>query len=280
MIGVCGIALICFATLLIVFCCVALIAEKRSRHYFDAYLALLPNYVARPLLESELIPKKLYLCYKSKKQIPEFALKEWAMLNPEFQIETFGDVEIIEFLQKEFGSATVNAFKNIKHGPIKADFFRFHILYKRGGVYCDVDIEPLVPLKNIVDFSSDTLCVAQSCCFPTTVNPCILASSKHNLILEDCINCYEYLFDSKTPYSYWAYSSVAIMTKVLSAYLDVDNNAKVKSVLGHKIRCLRERSSKFLNISMGENAWIEFQPNKPLLNSRRASYNRWSHEFK
>lgn len=69
----------------------------------------------------------LYLCYKSKKEIPEFALKEWAMLNPEFQIETFGDVEIIEFLQKEFGSATVNAFKNIKHGPIKADFFRFHM---------------------------------------------------------------------------------------------------------------------------------------------------------
>ena len=31
---------------------------------------------------------------------------------------------------------------------MKSDFFRFFLLYERGGIYADTDNEPYVPIKN------------------------------------------------------------------------------------------------------------------------------------
>ena len=51
-----------------------------------------------------------------------------------------------DFLLNNYSEEHKNIFNYIKHGPIKADFWRICIINKFGGLYVDSDIMPLKPL--------------------------------------------------------------------------------------------------------------------------------------
>lgn len=59
--------------------------------------------------------------------------------NPEYNYEFYDDEAIKQFILAEFGEETVNLYNRINIGAAKADFFRYAILYKKGGIYLDID---------------------------------------------------------------------------------------------------------------------------------------------
>ena len=71
---------------------------------------------------------------------------------PGFKFIFYDDNAIDEFIKTNFDSIVYNAFKNIndKFGAMKADFFRYCVLYILGGVYIDIKSRINVPLKNII----------------------------------------------------------------------------------------------------------------------------------
>jgi len=70
--------------------------------------------------------------------------------NPEFDYYLYSDSDSRSFIQANYGSDVVNAFDSLRPGAYKSDLWRYCILYKLGGLYCDIKMVPLVPLKTIL----------------------------------------------------------------------------------------------------------------------------------
>jgi len=60
-------------------------------------------------------------------------------MNPEYKYEFYDDNRIESFLKNEMPEENFQAYKRITIGAAKADFFRYNILYRYGGVYLDID---------------------------------------------------------------------------------------------------------------------------------------------
>lgn len=61
-------------------------------------------------------------------------------LNPYIDFQLWDDDDVELFMKKEFQGEVYNAFSTInpKFGAARADFFRYCVLFKRGGLYMDI----------------------------------------------------------------------------------------------------------------------------------------------
>lgn len=89
------------------------------------------------------IPEHLKLYHKSCLDI-----------NSDFEHIFWDDVKIINFLSTVYNENYVNTYKNYKKLAQKADFARYAILYKYGGIYLDMD---MLCRKNLSSFLSYNL---------------------------------------------------------------------------------------------------------------------------
>jgi mannosyltransferase OCH1-like enzyme len=88
------------------------------------------------------IPKVIYQTYSSKSKIPwlaKYHIRQMRKLNPAYEYQFFDDVAVENFIREEFDADTYAQYLKITIGAAKADFFRYAILLKRGGVYVDLD---------------------------------------------------------------------------------------------------------------------------------------------
>ena len=60
-------------------------------------------------------------------------------MNPEYEYQFFNDDDIDRFIKAEFDTDIYVQYKKLNIGAAKADFFRYAILYKKGGIYLDID---------------------------------------------------------------------------------------------------------------------------------------------
>jgi mannosyltransferase OCH1-like enzyme len=185
------------------------------------------------------IPKCIYLCYKTK-NIPTSILRDIKTLNPGWTVELYDDIMCRDFISDNYGETLSNLFTNIKDGPIKADLFRICILYKKGGVYTDIDNVLLRPIDDIIQ-KNITFAVGGSY-DGLSLNPAFLVSCKENPILLKCIETYENII-IKIPYSYWDYSIVHCMTYVLQSYILIENKSQTVELpeYNQKIQVFEEK---------------------------------------
>jgi mannan polymerase II complex HOC1 subunit len=83
--------------------------------------------------------------------------EQWARLNPEFVHELFNDDTanaIIRYLYKNLPEV-IKAYELMPHIILKVDFFKYLILFAKGGVYADVDTSPLLPVPNWIPENVD-----------------------------------------------------------------------------------------------------------------------------
>ena len=68
-------------------------------------------------------------------------------LNPDIEFQLWNDTEIDNFIRSEFPVSVYSAFRaiNPQLGAAKADFFRYCIIYKRGGIYLDLKSSIKIP---------------------------------------------------------------------------------------------------------------------------------------
>ena len=160
----------------------------------------------------------LYICYKNK-NIPKFIIPNWKKLNPNLKIHFYDNNDCINFLRNEYGEEYVEIFNFLKDGPIKSDFWRCCILYKRGGWYADIDIKPIKSLESI--YIKDVEFISVKSYFgKSQMTPELIYSKKCNKLLKLCIDKIKRLKNNNTKYSYWTYSIVTIMTGEIKKILD------------------------------------------------------------
>jgi mannosyltransferase OCH1-like enzyme len=87
------------------------------------------------------IPKQIFQTFKSKKLpfLTKFHIWNLKRKNPEYTYHFYDDAAIESFLVENCDEKILHAYKKLTIGAAKADFFRYAILYIKGGVYLDID---------------------------------------------------------------------------------------------------------------------------------------------
>src|SRR5690606_9803056 len=98
------------------------------------------------------IPKNIFQTFKTKELplITRWHIWNIKRQNPEYQYYLFDDHDVQEFFRTEFPEEYLQAYKRLTIGAAKADFFRYAILYRKGGVYLDVDSGISKPLRKLI----------------------------------------------------------------------------------------------------------------------------------
>jgi inositol phosphorylceramide mannosyltransferase catalytic subunit len=97
------------------------------------------------------IPKTIFQTFKTSDLpfITQWHIKRMKKRNPEYDYQFYDDSRIDKFIKEEYGNDIFELYKRINIGAAKADFFRYAILYKKGGIYLDIDS---LLLKKLDDF--------------------------------------------------------------------------------------------------------------------------------
>jgi len=87
------------------------------------------------------IPKIIHQTFKSSKLpfITRWHISRFMKKNPAYAYEFYDDARIAVFLQEEFAPEVYALYSRLNIGAAKADFFRYAVLYKKGGIYVDID---------------------------------------------------------------------------------------------------------------------------------------------
>lgn len=95
-----------------------------------------------------MIPKIIHYCWFGGKPLPALAIKciaSWKKFHPDYEIKRWDE-----------SNFDVNAIPYTRDAYIKgkfafvSDYARFFILYQRGGIYLDTDVELIRPLNDIL----------------------------------------------------------------------------------------------------------------------------------
>ncbi|RCH54179.1 glycosyl transferase [Mucilaginibacter hurinus] len=98
------------------------------------------------------IPKVIYQTFKHSRLplLNRLAIKWLKWRNQNYRYEFYDDARIEVFLLEDFGADVLHTYKKINIGAAKADFFRYCILYKKGGIYLDIDAYVLGKLDEFI----------------------------------------------------------------------------------------------------------------------------------
>ncbi len=93
------------------------------------------------------IPAVIHLTWKSARSLPGYAsnnMKEWRRLNPGYKVVLHDDDAVDAYASRHF--AEFAPYWPLLKPVQKADVFRYLVMWKEGGVYADVDVDPVKPV--------------------------------------------------------------------------------------------------------------------------------------
>ena len=101
----------------------------------------IPRIIHQTFIQQE-VSKKMY----------ETSLK-WSKLNPEYEYRFYDNKDCRDIIKNNFKEDVLNAYDTLLPGAYKSDLWRACILYLYGGVYIDIAMEPLIPLRDIIEYN-------------------------------------------------------------------------------------------------------------------------------
>jgi len=168
-----------------------------------------PNEQFNNIDNKKTIPKVIYMCHKNINDIKKYS-ENWTKLNPDYEIKLYDNELCEKFLLEELSELHYNIFKFIPDGPIKADFWRVCIIFKKGGIYADADIKPIIPLKDYIENNVDFVtCISNNFNASSEnfqFNPHFIMAHAGDTILQECINRYINYYNNNIEYKYWTWS--------------------------------------------------------------------------
>ena len=110
------------------------------------------------------IPKTIYQTFKTDKLplLTRWHIGKMKKNNPLYSYEFYDDNRINDFILSAFGEDILALYRRINIGAAKADFFRYAILYKHGGIYLDIDSLLVCKLDDFILPSDDAIISMES----------------------------------------------------------------------------------------------------------------------
>lgn len=141
----------------------------------------------------KVIPKNIFMTWETNKnEISSellYYVNSWEKYNPNYKIQFYNKEERYQFIKDNFDSKVLNIYNRLKPGALKADLWRYCVLYIYGGFYVDIDTECFSSLDNLIDENTRFICPIDS---PTKfdyylANGFLGSISRHSL-LKRCID--------------------------------------------------------------------------------------------
>jgi hypothetical protein len=105
-------------------------------------------------VEGERIPRIIHQTYYQEPLPPALAdnVDRIKALNPNWEYRFYNDADIVDFIASNFPAEVLVYFERINphYGAARADFFRYLVMYKVGGVYLDIKSTALLPLDTVI----------------------------------------------------------------------------------------------------------------------------------
>ncbi|QDZ26039.1 glycosyltransferase [Chloropicon primus] len=128
--------------------------------------------------EEERIPKLLHFTWKTDdlsaipKHFRDFHLR-WKEVNPTWDAKIWTDDDILVLVERHYPKWLRIMKRKLLAPVVKADIFRYMLMDRFGGVYADMDMEPIKPMEELI----------RTLGYPT----CILGQEprEHALLLEE-----------------------------------------------------------------------------------------------
>ncbi|EZF69193.1 hypothetical protein H105_08337 [Trichophyton soudanense CBS 452.61] len=117
-----------------------------------------PHSLAAPTMEK--FPRKIWQTWKvdplafDKRDLD--TAKSWVSKNPEYRYEVLTDHNDMYYVETHFGPEgfnrpdIVDTYRQLTAKIIKADLLRYLVMYVDGGVYTDIDVEAIRPIKRFI----------------------------------------------------------------------------------------------------------------------------------
>lgn len=98
------------------------------------------------------IPKIIHQTWmlKNDEYIKNLKYK-WLDLNEGYEYFIYDDEDNLKFIKENFNERIFSCYSRILNGSAKADFFRYAVLYIKGGVYADIDFIPKSSFDSFIE---------------------------------------------------------------------------------------------------------------------------------
>ena len=106
------------------------------------------------------IPNRVYQTWKQAALPLALALevRKFRKMNPDYSFSFFDDRRMAEYMDSNFtGQPILRIFKAVRMPVLKADIWRYCILFREGGIYCDIKSAMKVPLRDVIEESFSEL---------------------------------------------------------------------------------------------------------------------------
>ena len=95
-------------------------------------------------MPNEIIPKNIFQTHKSLEYLKTHhqilnAVKSWTRFSNGFKYSFYDNNMCDTFIKNNFGLKIIQAYFSLPLGVMKADLWRYCIIYKYGGIYADAD---------------------------------------------------------------------------------------------------------------------------------------------
>lgn len=102
-----------------------------------------------PFTSSASIPMQLWQTSRSSKTSKQAwaAMQSWHNLNPNLTTTLHNDTAAADFIRTVYGEDAFDIFQSFPLGVMRADFWRYAVLYAYGGIYADIDTQCIRPLE-------------------------------------------------------------------------------------------------------------------------------------
>lgn len=112
--------------------------------------------------DSEKIPKVVHQTYASTEDLSQKIIQKNVLLenlNHDYIFEYYDNERMENWMRENSTDSQFQIFSSInpKYGAARADFFRYILIYKVGGIYLDIKSTSLVPFRQIINSADEFL---------------------------------------------------------------------------------------------------------------------------
>lgn len=181
---------------------------------------------------SDYIPLKIWQTYKNDK-LPEKAKEcqsSWKN-QKNYHYQFMNDPQIEAFMKENFSPKIVQTFKRLPLGVMKADMWRYCVLYVHGGIYTDIDSVSIKPIDDWKIQPEDRMIIG----LENDLHFCqwtILAEPKHPVlktVIQLIVDEAENGFDLKNEHFVHHHTGPGIWTRAIHQILELPEDQKART---------------------------------------------------
>ena len=223
------------------------------------------------------IPKTIYQTFKTSHLplLTRWHIHRMKKRNPEYDYQFYDDERIDKFIHEEFDRETYTTYKRIKIGAAKADFFRYAVLYKRGGIYLDIDSLILCKLDHFID-PGDSAIISLEGNLKFYIQYALFFEAGHPFLEKTLAYIFENIRKNKYPKDIHKMTGPSVYSRAISDCLKESKNISYRQIskdYEDKVKFSYRLSKFFLYGISRKNHWKTLSKNTTILEEDKNSIN-------